>query len=59
MKITFTVTVELRRLEGPAAERDEMEEQIIDAIVSGDPGTFEGSDGGEYEVVRWEAEVVQ
>lgn len=51
---TFTVTVEVERREGKFAARDEIVEQLRDAIESADPGEVEGDNGGVYEVVSFE-----
>jgi hypothetical protein len=58
-RLTFTVSVELERTEGKFASRDEMAEQIIDALESADPGSVDGigADGmSSYETVAWEVE---
>lgn len=57
MKFTFTVEVEVQRIAGKFAARDEIEEQIREAIEGADPGSVDGvgADGdSEYEVVAFE-----
>lgn len=53
MHFKIIVEVEAERTEGKFATRDEIEAQIIEAIESADPGTFEGENGGQYEVTDW------
>jgi hypothetical protein len=57
MKITFTVEVELERVQGKFASKDEIAEQIADELGAADPGSVDGvgADGeSEYEIVSWE-----
>jgi hypothetical protein len=54
VRFTYTVSVEVSRIEGKFASRDELGEQIAEAIESADPGSLSGDNGGEYEVVSWE-----
>lgn len=51
---TFTVTVEVERTEGKFAGREEIAEAIREELESADPGTVEGENGGQYEVVSFE-----
>lgn len=53
MRFTFMVEVEVERTEGKFASRDEIEEQIIEALEGADPCSYEGDAGGEYETVDW------
>lgn len=58
-KFTFTVNVEVTRESGKFATRDEMADQIRDALESADPGYLSGIgyDGdSEYIVDGWEVE---
>lgn len=63
MQFTFTATVEIEveRSEGKFASRDELAEQLLEAIQealdSADPGSLEGEMGGQYEVTMFEATV--
>lgn len=63
MQFTFTATieVEVERSEGKFASRDELAEQLLEAIQealdSADPGSLEGEMGGQYEVAMFEATV--
>ena len=57
MKFTFTLTVEVERVSGKFAPKDEIEQWLLDEIVSADPGEVSGvgADGDtEYEVISWE-----
>jgi len=53
---SLTVTVELERESGKFMSRDEMEEQLREAIEGADPGTVDGGPDGDstYEVTSWE-----
>lgn len=56
-RFTFTVEVELERTEGKFAARDEMADELREAIESADPGSIDGigADGmTSYEVTSWE-----
>jgi hypothetical protein len=53
MEFDFTVHVSIEREEGKFASRDEMAEQISDALESADPGSLDGEAGGSYSVVEW------
>ena len=58
-KFTFTVNVEVTRESGKFATRDEMADQIRDALEGSDPGYLSGIgyDGdSEYTVDAWEVE---
>lgn len=54
MKFEFKITAEVERTEGKFASRDELEEQLVEAIEGADPQQVEGDGGGVYEVVAWE-----
>jgi hypothetical protein len=59
MRFTFTVEVEVERTEGKFASRDEVAEQITDALDSANPGSVDGigADGmSTYEVTDWSVE---
>lgn len=59
MRFTFTVHVEVERESGKFAGRDEIAEQIRDAISDADPGEIGdvGADGdSSYSVTAWEVE---
>ena len=53
MRFTFTVEVEVEREEGKFASRDEIAEQIEEALVSADPQSYDGENGGSYATVDW------
>lgn len=53
MRFEFVVLVEVERSEGKFASRDELAEQIQEALDSADPGTLEGENGGVYDVQDW------
>jgi len=54
MRFIFTVEVELERTEGKFATRDELEMQIQEELEGLNPSSYEGDEGGTYEVVNWE-----
>jgi hypothetical protein len=58
MYFKFTVEAEAERTEGKFASRDELSEQIMDELVSADPSSLTGENGGEYEITSWEVEEV-
>jgi hypothetical protein len=56
VRFTYTVEVEVERVEGKFASRDEVAEQLQEALESADPGSIDGigSDGTSgYEVTSW------
>jgi hypothetical protein len=55
--MTFTVTVEVERASGPFASRDELTEQVCEALNAADLGELTGENGGVYYTVAWDAEV--
>ncbi len=48
----FLVTVEVERMEGKFASRDEIAELLLDSLDC-DPGSI-STDQGEYETVSWD-----
>jgi hypothetical protein len=54
MKYTFHVTVEVNHTQGKFATREEIADQLMEALSSADPGTLTGDNGGEYETQTWE-----
>lgn len=54
MRFVIQVEVEVERVEGKFAGRDEILTQILEAIESADPGTYEGDNGGQYETSSWD-----
>jgi hypothetical protein len=56
MHFEFVVSAEVERVQGKFATRDELEEQILEALDSANPDSLEGSEGGEYEVQDWNVE---
>lgn len=59
MRFDFLVSVEVERVEGKFAARDEVEEQLREAIESADPGSVDGvgADGtSSYEVSSWDVQ---
>jgi hypothetical protein len=54
MRFIFTVEVKVSRSEGKFATRDEIAEQIVEALESADPGSYEGDNGGEYATESWD-----
>ena len=59
MQFEFTVSVEVERTQGKFASRDELEEQLAEALEGADPGQVEGGEGGEYEITTWEVSAAQ
>lgn len=59
--VNANVDIEVDRVAGKFASRDELEaailEAVTDALEQGDPGSLEGEDGGEYETVEWTVNV--
>jgi hypothetical protein len=53
-RFTFEVEVEANRTEGKFATRDELAEQIQQAIEDANPNSLTGDNGGEYSVDSWE-----
>jgi hypothetical protein len=56
MRFEYKVTVEVERSEGKFASRDELGEQIREALESADPGQLDGENGGVYETNEWTVE---
>jgi ABC-type phosphate/phosphonate transport system permease subunit len=59
VRFTYLVEVEVERTEGKFASREEVEEQITDALESADPGSVDGigADGdSSYEVTSWDVQ---
>ena len=59
MKFTFTVTVEVERIEGKFAPKDEIADALRDEIESANPGSVDGvgADGDtSYEVTEFTVE---
>lgn len=57
MQIDIHVHAEVERTTGMFAGREEIEEQMAEAIENADYGQWSGDNGGEYETVEWEVEV--
>jgi len=51
-RFTFTVNVTAERTEGKFATRDELQEQIQEALEGADPSQLDGENGGVYEVTE-------
>lgn len=56
MRFEYKVTVEVERSEGKFASRDELSEQIREALEQADPQQLDGENGGVYEVNEWTVE---
>lgn len=57
VRFEFTVAVEVERVEGKFAPKDEIADQLREAIDMANPSTVDGvgADGtSSYEVVEWE-----
>ena len=58
MQFEFKVSVEVERDEGKFASRDELEEELTQALAGADPGSIEGENGGRYSVVTWDVQAL-
>jgi hypothetical protein len=56
MDFTVTVNVSVERTEGKFATKEELREQIMEAIEAADPQTLEGENGGQYSITTWDVE---
>jgi hypothetical protein len=56
MRFTYTVTVDVQRTEGKFATKDELGDQLQEALEGADPGSLTGDNGGEYSVDGWDVE---
>lgn len=54
MRFTFKIDVEVSRSEGKFASKDELAEQIEQALSDANPDSLEGENGGQYAVDSWE-----
>lgn len=57
MKIKFIIDVEVERVQGKFASKDEIVEAIVGMLEGADEGSVEGigADGdSEYEIISWE-----
>lgn len=54
MRFSFVVFVEVERDEGKFASRDEISEQIAEALQDADPQSYDGENGGVYSTVDWD-----
>ncbi len=59
MRIKVTVEAEVDHITGVFASKDEITDQIVDAIESADYGQWSGDNGGEYETSDWTVTVVE
>lgn len=53
MRFVFEVSVEVARSEGKFAGREEISDQILEALEGADPGSYDGEAGGMYETTDW------
>lgn len=56
MRFTFVVEVEVERVEGRFASRDDIGEQLRAELEGADPGSITGENDGEYGVVSWDVD---
>ena len=56
MRFRFVVEVEVNRTEGKFATREELADQLREAIESADPGQLEGENGGQYDVESFDVD---
>jgi len=59
MQFIFVVNVEIEREQGKFASRDELAQELEQAIADADPGTIEGDNGGEYSISSWNVALSQ
>ena len=52
----FKVSVTVNRTEGKFATKEEIGDQIREALEGADPGSYEGENGGTYETDSWDVE---
>jgi hypothetical protein len=57
MHITAVVQIEVERTEGKFASREELEDQIVEALEDANPQSPDGEMGGTYEVIEWSVEI--
>jgi hypothetical protein len=55
-RFTFQVSVELDRVQGKFASREDMAYEIQQELEAADPGSISAGEDGEYEVTGWEVE---
>lgn len=53
VRFTFEVSVEVERTEGKFATREEISNEIVEALEGADIQTFTGENDGQYEVTDW------
>jgi hypothetical protein len=55
---TYLIDIEIEKTEGKFASRDEMDEQIQEALGDANPENLTGENDGEYDVIQWDIEEV-
>jgi hypothetical protein len=55
MRFTITVEIEVERIEGKFASRDDIGGQLVDAINDANPGSLTSENDAGYEVTSWDA----
>lgn len=58
MRFTYAVNVEVERDSGPFASRDEIGEQVQEALEGADYGEWSGDAGGAYSTTDFDVEEV-
>lgn len=56
MEFSFIVNASVERSQGRFSTREDIEEQLIEALDSANPGSITGENDGEYEVTDWSVE---
>jgi hypothetical protein len=51
---SFTVNVTAEKTSGKFTSKDELADEIRDAIEQADPGSIDPTGEGEYEITEWE-----
>lgn len=59
MKFKITLEVEVNRVQGKFASRDEIGELLQEAIQEADPSSLTTGEDAEYETVSWEVTEVE
>lgn len=59
MRFSFTVEVEVERVQGKFASRDELSDQMVEWLENANEGSLTGENEGEYEVTDWTVEPLE
>lgn len=59
MIFEYKVRVEVNRIEGKFASREDLGSQISDELENANPSDLTGENDGQYEIVEWEVEEIE